>query len=200
MIRTVVKVLSISGLLLASAGCDTDNLLNQTASFGGDIAGGRSQIHPVIINNTPYRAIFTMGVYDDLDQYSVPQVMQFGNDPDTLTMEGDTSTLGGGPSCSRVFAIGTPELLNVIRDNLDESELNADALIKGIYFSSAELGSEEGAQPTEGVAPPFEARLGVDFACNSSLVIRFEIDDVGPNPFRIDFEVIPATDDRNPPS
>ena len=45
-----------------------------------------------------------------------------------------------------------------------------------------------------------KVRLGVDFACNSELIIRLEKDDVGANPFRIDFEVIPASDDRNPPT
>ena len=56
-------VLAIAG---GSAGCNIENLLNQTASFGGDTAGQRSSFTYVVINNTPFRAIFTAGAYDDL--------------------------------------------------------------------------------------------------------------------------------------
>ena len=75
-------------VLLGTAGCNVDNLLNQTASFGGDTAGGRSKFRYVIINNTPYRALFTAGAYDDLDQNTTPQFQQFGNDANGTHLEG----------------------------------------------------------------------------------------------------------------
>ena len=200
MIRRAATVLSFAVLLGLAAGCDVDTLLNRTASFGGDTPGQRSQLRIVVINNTPYRAIFNTGVYDDLDRNTQPQIGQFGNDPDRLRLEGNSTTGVFVPDCARVFAVGTPELLSFIEDNLPESEVDPCTMIEGVFFFSGELSSEECAQPTEGVAPPFEARLGVDFACNSFLTIRLEIDDVGPDAFRIDFEVIPASDDRNPPA
>lgn len=200
MIRRAACVLLFAGLLGASASCDVDNLLNRTASFGGGTAGQRSTFAYMVINNTPYRAIFTAGAYDDLDRNTEPQIQQFGNDPYGTTLEGESTSSLVQPNCARVFAIGTGELLSVVERNLPEDGVDPDALVNGVYFSSGELGSAEGAQPDRGGAPPFEARLGVDFACNSLLIIRLEIDDVGPDPFRIDLEVIRAEDDRNPPS
>lgn len=185
--------------LVATAGCDTDNILNRTASFGGATAGQRGQFGYVIINNTPFRALFTAGAYDDLDQNTVPQIEQFGDDAALQTLEGDSTSAIFQPNCARVFAIGTAELLAVVESNLSDADLDQDAMVPGVFFSSGELGTEEGAEPNEGVAPASEFRLGVDFACRSFLILRLEFDDVGPAPFRIDFEVIPSTDTRNPP-
>jgi hypothetical protein len=190
----------VAGLGFVSAGCDIDNLLNQTASFGGDTAGQRSNFNYVVINNTPFRAIFTAGAYDDLDQKTQPSIRQAGNDPDGTTLEGNSSTPVLTAPCSRVFAIGTQQLIFFVEENLEEADFDPDALVPGVFFSAGELGSEEGGTATEGVAPPLEVRLGADFPCNGLLVIRLEFDDVGPNGFRIDFEVIPAEDDRNPPA
>ncbi len=199
MIRRMVRAFSILGLLAVIAGCNVDNLLNQTASFGGDTAGQRGQFNYVIINNTPYRAIFTAGAYDDLDQKTQPQFQQFGNDPNGNRLEGNATSPVITPNCARVFAVGTAQLVTVIKDNAAQDNVDRDSLIEEVYFSSGEVGTPEGAEPTEGIAPSFEARLGVDFPCNSLLILRLEPDDVGPNPFRIDFEVIPSSDDRNPP-
>lgn len=188
------------GICPGSGGCDIDNLLNQTASFGGDTAGQRSSFTYVVINNTPHRAILTAGAYDDLDQNTQPIIRQFGNDPDAVSLEGNSTSAVLSASCSRVFAIGTQQLIHFVEENLEEDAFDPDALVPGVFFSSAELGSEDGGTATEGVAPPFEARLGADFPCNGFLVIRLEFDDDGPDAYRIDFEVIPAEDDRNPPS
>ena len=202
MIRRAATVVSFAGLLPFAAGCDVDTLSNRTASFGGDIAGQRGQFRYVVINNTPYRAIFTAGAYDDLDQNTRPQS---GNSTDGsfgLTLEenfadgsiSDTFT----PNCARVFAVGTPSLLGLIEDNLADAAVDPDALIEGVLFFTGDLDSEEGAHVV-GEAPPMEKRLGVDFVCSSFLIIRLEIDDVGPDPFRVDFECIPASGNGNPP-
>lgn len=49
--------------------------------------------------------------------------------------------------------------------------------------------------PPKGYAPALRALLGVDFPCGSTLVIRLERADVGPEPFRVGFEVIPPAED-----
>jgi hypothetical protein len=200
-VRTLLTAVALSAALgCGSAGCNIDNLLNQTASFGGDTAGGRSNFQYVVVNNTPFRALFTAGAYDDLDQKTQPTIQQAGNDPDGTTLEGNSSTPVLTAPCSRVFAIGTQQLLFFVEENLAEDAFNPDLLVPGVFFSSGELGTEEGGTATEGVAEPLEVRLGADFPCNGLLVIRLEFDDDGPNGFRIDFEVIPAEDDRNPPA
>ena len=63
----------------------------------------------------------------------------------------------------------------------------------GEFFSISGDGSAAAPAPvSQGKAPPFEALLGVDFPCNALLIVRFEIDDLGPSPFRVDFELIPS--------
>jgi hypothetical protein len=91
-------------------------------------------------------------------------------------------------------------LLRLIEENLPDATLNDDSFLEGVEFFSVppENGDgEEAAEPvSEGVAPPFEALLGVDFPCNALLIIRFEFDDLGPDPFRTDFELIPSESSR----
>jgi len=195
--RSAAIAVSITVLLCAAGGCDVDNLLNQTASFGGDTAGQQSQFSYIVENKTRYRAILTLGAYNDLDQKSAPQFAQFGNDSAGNTLDAGATSDVLSFACARVFSIGTPELVDRIKDHVQAENYETDALIRGVYFTSGELETEEGALPTTGIAPPFEARLGVDFACDSHLVIRLEVDDVGSDPFRIDFEVIPP--DGNTP-
>lgn len=174
-------------------GCGRDTFLNQTASFGGDVAGSTSQVRVLFINNTPFRAIFTFGTYNNTDQFDQPEFGQLIGLESGNTLEGDSSTPQLTLSCDRVFSVGDSELLRLIDENLDLDGglLNAEALIEGVAFSAAALGEDNAGLATEGFAPPVRALLGVDFPCDSILVVRFEIADVGPAPFRADFEIIP---------
>ncbi|MCP4589707.1 MAG: hypothetical protein GY842_03090 [bacterium] len=195
MTRRIPTALGLAVLLSLSGACDVDNLLNRTASFGGDTAGQRTTFPYFIINNTPYRAILTAGAYDDLDENTGPQIRQFGADAARPLLEGDSTTGTFTANCARVFAIGTPGLLSIVESNVSADQLDSAALVPGVFFSGADLDSDDAASATEGVAGPLELRLGVDFACSSMLVISLEFDDVGPNDFRIDYEVIPAAAD-----
>ena len=47
---------------------------NLTASLGGDTAGRRGFLQVVIINNTPHRALLSLGAYDQLDQSFEPDL------------------------------------------------------------------------------------------------------------------------------
>ena len=104
--------------------------------------------------------------------------------------------------CARVFAIGSPQLLELINRNSDDAQLVEEAVVAGVEFFS--FGGDEEpneAEPTlEGSAPPFEALLGVDFPCEALLIIRFEPGspdgEGGSSAFRIDFELIPSESTR----
>ena len=93
--------------MIAAVGGCTELWRNQTASLGGDQAGDRGTIRAVFINNTPHRAVFTSGTYDQLDSGTRPDFVQFSADGD-LTLDGDTSSDIGALDCARVFAIGSP--------------------------------------------------------------------------------------------
>jgi hypothetical protein len=191
--RTAVFALAIAA---ACGSCDVETLLHQTASFGGATAGSRGTTDVVFINKTPFRAIFTFGTYDDFDQNTEPQLVTFSPNDGSEDLEGgDVSTIRT-VTCARVFSIGGDTMLRLARENLAADTLVEEAMVPGVYFSSAALGDENEALPTEGVADPLDLRLGVDFPCNSLIVYRLEVNSNGEPPFRVDFEVIPSRDDR----
>jgi hypothetical protein len=175
------------------AGCTGDRA-NLTASFGGSVAGRRGEIQVLFINNTPWRAVFTVGTYDQTDTGDQPDFSQFGNDTEGgLVLEGGESSPIGSLDCARVFSIGGPRLLALIEENLPDAELLPEAGIEGVEFFTINTDGE--ADPArEGTAPPFEALLGVDFPCNALLIVRFEEDATGS--FRVDFELIPSESER----
>ena len=187
-------VLFVVGLIF-SPGCGVDFSI-RTASFGGDVAGGRGQIQVVFINNTPYRAVFTVATYDQTDQFSEPDFRQFGQDDEGLILEGDTTSGIGSLECARAFSIGGPRMLALIAENLPDATLEEEATIEGVEFFSVPDDGSAAAPVSQGKAPPFEALLGEDFPCNALLIIYLEIDDLGPAPFRVDFELIPSESTR----
>jgi hypothetical protein len=193
--RALTAVLALAIAAMCGS-CDVETLLNQTASFGGDTAGSRGTTDLVFINKTPFRAIFTFGTYDDFDQNTEPELVTFSPNDGSQDLEGgDVSTIRT-VTCARVFSIGGATMLRLAEENLDPDTLVDEAMVPGVYFSGAELGDENEALPTEGVADPLDLRLGVDFPCNSLIVYRLEVNSNGERPFRVDFEVIPSRDDR----
>jgi hypothetical protein len=190
-VRVVRGGLAWIVLLIAvvAAGCNVEGLLHQSASFGGATAGQRGNSEVVFINNTPYRAIFTFGAYDDWDQNTQPQLLAFG--PNDRLLEGGQASDILAVQCARVYSIGGSTMRRAAENNLDDDAVSTEALVPGVFFSSAALGDEEEALPNEGVAAPLDLWIGTEFPCNSLIVYRFEVNDVGEDEFRIDYEVIP---------
>ena len=197
MTRTAFRLSGIVlAILLLATSCSTETFLNQTASLGGDTAGSAGNIYVAFINNTPYRAIFTYGTYNNTDQTAVPALRQFVGNVNGSVLGGNDVANMVSIGCNRVFSIGDSELLRLIEENrTDADTLDAEALVQGVAFSDAPLGDENAGIATKGFAPPLRALLGVDFPCGAILVIRFEVDELGEAPFRIDFEIIPPADD-----
>ena len=141
-----------------------------------------------IINATPYRAIFTGGAFDNLDQHSVPQ---FG----TVLLESqanDGANMGvtwlKTTSCRRAVSIGSAELLKLINDQgLDKSAsvTNKAALITGVNFSDAPLGGADETNPTQGTAQGLTVLQGVDYPCGSFVILRLEQDSTAPGGFKV---------------
>jgi len=201
-----------------AAGCGVD-WANLTASLGGTRAGQRGQIQVVFINNTAHRVVATFGTYDQFDQGSVPDVEQFGPDDTDQTLDGDEVSDVLAVDCGRVFAVGSPRLLELMNNNGDTTNLDEDALREGVAFvdAGADIGEnaaslkvvgfdpakgtgtfaqEVDGLPIVGTAKAFEALLGVDFSCGALLILRLEENDAGGEEFRIDFELIPSETTR----
>jgi hypothetical protein len=205
-ISSSLLTVATCGVLLC--GC-TDFLTNRTASLGGTVAGTRGTVTVLFINNTPHRAVFTYGTYDQTDPSFTPDFAQFtleglsvldADETSTLAETNDDATL----ACARVFSIGSPDLFELIRDNVSDDvldDLDDAAMHEGVEFfdmpAEDDEADEEAEPQSRGFAPPFEALLGTDFPCNSLLILRFEIDDANPDAaFRVDFEMIPSESDR----
>lgn len=180
----------------ALPGCSLDGWLHATASLGGATAGQRGNTEVVFINNTPYRAIFTFGTFDELDRESEPTLRQFSSATDTLNLEGNSQSDTLTVQCARVYSIGGEELIKRVRAMLDEDEFEEAALVEGVNFSSAAVDDEMADAPTEGTAAPLNAYIGADFECGALLIYRFEMADSGPNPFVVELTIIPGEDNR----
>jgi hypothetical protein len=181
-------------LAIATSGaisCDNATVIwwNQTASLGGESAGRRGLFQVLIINNTPFSAAFTIGVYDPIDRNSAPSTLQFGPELD-LSLPGNTSSDIFDVACARTLSIGGAEMLEFMRRNLDEEAFEAadnTSLIEGVEFFAEQ---EDGELSSAGFADGRDLLLGVDFLCNSLVIIRLEFSDVGEKSFRVDYDVI----------
>ena len=141
-VKTTLRFV-IGGLLAAAfvplGGC-VELFLNQTASLGSGIAGERGTVRVLFINNTPYRAAFTYGSYDQTDRFSAPDFAQFGLKNSARHLDGDTESsldpFEGGSfiACARVFGIGSPDLLRLIEENRPDATIDEDALVEGAEF------------------------------------------------------------------
>ena len=99
--------------------------------------------------------------------------------------------------CARVFSVGSRSLINLIDLNpgIQSDRIDEAALVDGVGFTDAAITSDDAAIPNQGFARGFEALLGVDFNCDSLLLVSLEFNDVGEDAFAVHLEVIPSRDD-----
>lgn len=181
-------------LTLSLAGGCGEGLLNQTSSLGGAGAGTRGNIGVVVLNNTPYRAVMTLGSYDQVSESFAPDVKQFTPDGATTL---DPNSNGGFLTfkCARVVSLGGARLISALSAS-DSNDLDPGALIDGIEFLSVNEADPDAEPVSRGKAAPFEVLLGVDFPCNALLTFKLEVDGGDPETFRVDYELIPSSSSR----
>lgn len=191
--RAVGKILCCL-VLLAAAGnlsCSIEDWLNFTADLGGDAPRDRGTYNMVFVNNTPHRAIFAAGSFDQFDQLAEVQFAQFGGlEASLLTLEGNSTSDVIPFNCAKLISVGGQRLIDLIIEQGSEDSLDPSVLERGVKFSSVPLGEEGSDEATEGMAQPLDIRLGTEWECGSVIIFRFEFDDVGPDPFRVDFDVL----------
>ncbi len=194
-------LLFIAGLW-ACGSCTTTAVVNLPAAQSdfvgpfGQVATRAVQVG--FINNTPFRAIFTFGSYNPLDQDGLPT--NFGQ----RRIEGNTATDVVAAPCRKTFSIGGEELIRLIDQNRNNPAITITderALVEGVFFSSAPLGDPLEAEPTEGTAQAINLLNGVDFTCVRKdifdttgaglLTFTFEEDPAAPGGFRIDYSFLP---------
>jgi hypothetical protein len=199
-IGTAVFCLTCSLSLISS--CTQSAMLNAWAPAANFAVGtGNPTPRAIIvgfINDTPYRAIFTFGAYDQMDKTSLPTGFQ------QLRLEGNTASQQFTQPCRKTFSVGGDELIRLITVNEQSPSINVtdpDALVNGVNFSSAPPNDPQAAAPTEGTAQGLVVLDGDDFACNRTdirqatgtglLLFTFVQDASAPGGFRIDYSFVP---------
>lgn len=195
-VGTVAAACTVVGLLA----CTPNSLFNNLAArsdFGANGTPVPRAIQVGFINNTPFRAIFTAGGYDQLSNDALPTNFV------QLRLEGNSTTAQIPQPCRGTYSVGGAELVRRIELNRNSPNINITdnaALITGVNFSAAPLGDPLEAEPTEGTAVGRESLVGVDFTCQRTdirqntgtglILYTFEQDAMAPGGFRIDFTFI----------
>lgn len=143
-----------------------------------------------VVNRTPYRAIFTMGAMNQLDENTVPEFLNVRlesqeNDPDFLGVDAFVTQRG----CYRAAMLGAQELINQIREQARKGLVTVEdeqAMVVGVNFSDAPEGSPDETNPTVGTAEPLTALQGIDYPCGSMVIFTLEEDPEAEGGFRID--------------
>jgi len=151
----------------------------------------RNPITVSFINNTPFRAICTFGMYDPYDQETVPDFNQFfASDNPTQRLEGHSMAGPFTVTVGRALSVGGERLIELIRDRDLDKGTNPEALTPGVGFSGAAFDSDLANEATEGRAEPITLLHGVDYPFDAWVIFTFEQDETQPGGFRIDFDVI----------
>ena len=182
------------GALLAALSCLV--VLTGCPGFLANITEEKSGVVAlVIINNTPYRASFTVGGYDAwvLNPPGEVEIVQ-------RALEGYETDDSVSLDCARNTAIGTNALVERItltEQNLDDT-FNLDLFSANVNFSSASVDSDAAYLPTEGTAAGIEVKLGVTYACADQLIFTFEENEtpVDGHRFRIDYVLLHTDEDQ----
>lgn len=184
MIRHPALVLSLAAVLwISSAGCG-QFISNQTAERTGNIG-------VQFINSTPYRASFSFGTYDALDETPGPVALE------QLRLDPNQTSAAVTLPCRRNMTVGTEEFVKrVLATKADQlaADFDPEAFSDKVNFSAADAGTPGSGLPTEGTANGFERLLGVDYGCADLLIFTFVEDGAAPGGFRIDYQVL--VDDR----
>ncbi len=185
-------IILLAALVPLAASCTPFTFQALTAPLGSDnVIASRDNVRVSVFNRTPYRAIFTIGMFNFWSQESQPQFSQFANGQDnSLVLEGNSMI---GPQvliCERTLGVGTMEVIRQIRKFNRQENLNLPALDEGVGFSAAPVDDPLGVVPTEGTAEGINIFIGVDFPCESELLLFLEEDASAPGGFRVAFEVV----------
>lgn len=193
-VRWMTRLLALT--LAGVAACGPYTIFGNTSSLGGSTPGGRGKIKVSFINNTPYRALFTYGVYDAQSTAFTPQFGQMVVEPRSSSsldgrLEGNSTSSVFTLSCARVFSIGGIELISRIKDAKLDSGLNEEAFVPGIGFSDKAIDDVEAGVATAGRIDEVVTYQGTQFPCDALLIYTFTVDTTQTGGVRVDLQVIP---------
>lgn len=165
----------VGWLLVVGSSCTQEQIL-------ANIVARRGQANIAFINETPYRAVFSFGLYDPLDQQTRLQFRQ-------LRLEGESISEVFSLDCQRAISVGGRRLLQLATDQELQID-DEDAFVVGVSFSDTDPQDPLAGQPTVGMAEPLTILLGIDYSCETFVVFVFREDAEATGGFRVDFLVI----------
>ena len=134
------------------------------------------------INETPFRATFSFGLYDPEDQETV---LQF----DQLRLEGGDFSDVFELQCQRAISVGSQRLLNLATEQELEIE-DQDAFTVGVSFSDTDPEDPLAGKATVGTAEPRTILIGIDYTCETFVIFTFRRDARAPGGFIIDLTTL----------
>ncbi len=181
-------VLLAAGLLAGLISC-AQVLLNQTAVRTGNVT-------VVFINDTPFTAAFSYGMWDAWDRSPPGQI-----EMQQLVLAANSTSSVATLTCARNFSVATQAFIdraNVLNTPTTFAGFNPDAYDSVLHFSNIAPGSPGAALPTVGTALGIERLLGVDYECGDELVVTLVQDPDAAGGFRADFSDIKGPETTTP--
>lgn len=175
----------VVGLLLLFAGCSGALVSNLTEEVDGE------NISIMIVNDTPFRAVFSFGTFSDLERDPPGNIIV-----QQQRIEGNT-VLPTEISCQRDLAFGTDSMIErALENDFDDTDgFDTDAFSDVINFSAAPADDEAAGLPTAGFAEGFVLHLGNDYSCGDELIFTFVEAPGAPGGFDVTFELVADVDD-----
>lgn len=181
--------------LTAMLGCipynytSTNVLLNNVASLGGTSPGTRGSVKVAFVNNTPFFAVFTYGIYDPFNNTRTPEYEQFFADADHTTqrLERNSTSSTVTFETARVLSLGGADMLDMLSKRGASPTVDLGV---GITFSD-KLTTDSTAQ--KAVLNDFTNQtleLGTHFTSGSTVIYTFEVDSTATGGIRVDYQVI----------
>jgi len=178
-------------VFLVTLACNPGEVfINNTTSLGGASPGTRGNLEVAFINNTPYFASFTFGVFDPLYETLIPESSRFAADADPalLRLERNSTSDFFPFTCGRVISVGDHDFIEAIRTRDTDADLTT--LQEGITFSDLLLTDPDVQSFTVNNVNNQTQLLGVHYQCESRVIFTFELDSTQPKGIRIDVDVI----------
>lgn len=166
---------------------------NNVASLGGSTPGSRGSVKVAFVNNTPYFAVFTYGIYDPLNDSRTPEYEQFFADEDHTTqrLERNSTSSTVTFETARVLSLGGQNMFDMLSQR---GATPTDDTGVGITFTDKLTTDSTAQKVTINNFNNQTLELGPQFTTGSTVIYTFEVDSTVTGGIRVDYEVILPAD------
>ena len=162
---------------------------NNVASLGGTTPGSRGSVKVSFINNTPYFAVFTYGIYDPINNTRTPEYQQFFADDTHTTqrLERNSTSATVTFETARVLSLGGQNMFDMLSRR---GATPTDSTGVGITFTDKLTTDSTAQKVTINNFNNQTLELGPQFTTGSTVIYTFEVDSTVTGGIRVDYQVI----------